>query len=340
MTTLAPGPASQPPPASFQALTRRHLLQASAITAAGGALATTTSAPAGAAVQRGTAAGAGTLPGLPAKHRLYYGAIISSTSSVTEMENDLGMRLGSRRNYFQPDNVAGLLRRAREDVATGRFSILSIKPPGTWKSVATRQHNAWLNQILDGLAALDAPMTFTVNHEPENDVGRVGSGMTPYWYKRMTRHIVKKAANRAPQVNVIQILMAWTFHPMSHRKPEKWLASSCRMFGMDAYNWWSPTSGSQKWVEFGQMLDRAKVYAGNRPIVVAEYGTRTDPDNPGRAATWMRDAYEYALDNNVIAMDYFNTAPPGIKEPFVLDAERMAAFQECLADSRSVSLQV
>jgi hypothetical protein len=86
------------------------------------------------------------------------------------------------------------------------------------------------------------------------------------------------------------------------------------------------------------MLNRVKKWSGDKPIIVAEYGTRTDPARPGRAAQWMLDSYEYALANNVMVMDYFNTAPAGIKEPFILDAERLAAYAQCLTDPRSVAL--
>jgi hypothetical protein len=163
--------------------------------------------------------------------------------------------------------------------------------------------------------------------------------MTPVWHRRMTEHVVELAASRAPQVNVIQILMAWTFHPRSPRTPQRWLAGNVSIFGMDAYNWWSPSHPrSARWVSMATMIKRVKPFAGGKPLIIAEYGTRSDPDRPGRAARWMTNAYESALANNVIAMTYFNTSPPGIAEPFELRGERLRAYKKCLRDPRSVAL--
>ena len=324
-------------------VTRRRLLTAAGAAAGGAAtgllLPPTALATPGRAPVTTAGRTAALLPGQPPSNSLYYGSIVSTKTTVQELERDLGSRLGSRRNYHHPREIAQLLRRAREDVAAGRFSVLSIKAPGSWRAVYRGEHDHWLHQILDGLAGVNAPMAFSIHHEPENEVGGRGSGMTPDWHRRMTQRLVRMAADRAPQVNIIQILMGWTFNRKSHRHADRWVADNVSMFGVDAYNWWSPAHPhAQKWVSFGTLINRVKKFSGDKPIIVAEYGTRTDPARPGRAAQWMLDAYEYALANNVMVMDYFNTAPAGIREPFILDAERLAAYEQCLHDPRSVAL--
>jgi len=279
------------------------------------------------------------LPGQPAANTLYLGSVLPVGTSVHQLEQKLGHALGSRRSYFQAHDIGDLVATARADVRAGRFPVVSIKPPDTWRSVARGNEDPWLRRILDGLDSIGGPVAFTVHHEPENDVRGKDSGMTPVWHRRMTERVVELGAQRAPDVNVIQILMAWTFHPRSARRPQRWLAENVSIFGLDAYNWWSPRHPrSARWVGFGAMLDRVKPYAGGKPLIVAEYGTRHDPDKRGRAAQWMTNAYEYALVNNVIAMTYFNTSPPGIAEPFELRGERLRAFKKCLRDPRSVAL--
>ncbi|MEZ5193579.1 MAG: hypothetical protein R2734_14510 [Nocardioides sp.] len=216
----------------------------------------------------GTSATTPGLAALRAKARdgVFYGAIISPTTTVRDFERQLGHPLGSRRNYHPANQVDQLLRRAAEDVAAGRLSVLSIKPKGTWRAIARGKRNGWLNRILDGLAELDGPVCFTINHEPENDTRGRGSGMTAYWHRRMTQYVVKKARRRAPNVEVIQVLMAWTFHPLSRRRPKKWLARNVSLFGIDAYNWWSPSNPeAARWVEFGTLVDWVKRLAGDRP---------------------------------------------------------------------------
>lgn len=290
---------------------------------------TRTKNPAGAKWKKGKR-----FAGDPGVGRVYYGSVIPTTTSVESFEARIRHPLGSRRNFHQATQTRALIERARADVAAKRFSILSTKPPGSWRSVAQGEHNAWLDEIFDGLGAINAPMAFTIHHEPENDVD--GNENTPDWHKRMTEYALNRASRRAPKVHVIQILMQFTFESRV-RKPKQWLAPSVDLFGLDAYNFWSP-GGSLEWVSFKSMVSRAQEWSDGKPVVIGEYGVRTDPSRPGRAARWMEKAYEYASKNDVVAMNYFNVDPGDIPS-FTLDAERLAAFTKCLRDDRSVRLK-
>ncbi|MGL5827256.1 MAG: hypothetical protein ACRCYU_20945 [Nocardioides sp.] len=275
-------------------------------------------------------------PGDPGIGRVYYGSVISTATTIRRFENSLAHPLGSHRNFHQAGQVRQLIRRARQDVAARRFSVLSIKPPGSWKSVAQGAHNAWLDEILEGLAEIDAPMAFTINHEPENNVN--GRGNTPEWHKRMTEFVFARAADRAPKVHVIQILMQFTFKSGNGRNPADWLAPSVRLFGMDAYNYWTP-GGSVRWISFKRMVSRAQEWADGKPVVIGEYGVHTDPARPGRAARWMKRALTYASQHDVIAMNYFNTPPAGNTPSFELRGERLTQFKRSLRDTRTVRLK-
>ncbi len=271
--------------------------------------------------------------GDPGVGRVYYGSVVPTTTTIDRFESHVQHPLGSHRNFHQASQTRALIARARADVAGRRFSMLSTKPPGSWKSVANGEHNAWLDEILEGLGALHAPMTFTINHEPENDVD--GNENTPDWHKRMTEFVVARAAVRAPRVHVIQILMQFTFQSRV-RKPREWLAPSVSLFGIDAYNFWQP-GGNVEWTSFKTMVSRAQEWSDGKPVVIGEYGVHTDPSRPGRAARWMDHAFNYATKHDVVAMNYFNVA--GGDAPFALDAERMAAFKKCLHDDRSARLK-
>jgi hypothetical protein len=274
--------------------------------------------------------------GDPGVGRVYYGSVISPERSIESFESAVGHRLGTHRNYHQASQVRQLIARARSDVAARRFSVLSIKPPGSWRSVAEGQHNGWLDEILEGLAAIDAPMAFTIHHEPEDDAD--DGDNAPEWHKRMTELAYARAAHRAPRVHVIQILMQYTFRNGNGRNPRHWLAPSVDLFGLDAYNYWVPR-GSVEWISFKRMVSRAQEWADGKPVVIGEYGVHTDPSRPGRGAKWMRKAFKYARKHDVVAMNYFNVAPRGVSAPFTLDAERLAAFKRCLKDERTVRLK-
>ncbi|MGD9957842.1 hypothetical protein [Nocardioides sp.] len=311
-------------------VSRRRLLELPVGLAAAGLVAGTATgtAPAVAAARR--------FPGDPGVGRVLYGARVRDGIGIRAWERRLGHRLGSQRAFFQPSRIDALVARARGNVNRGRLPVLSIKPPGSWQDVAEGRHNAWVDRLLEGLGELNAPICLTVNHEPENDVA--GSENTPYWHVAMTEHVLARAASRAPKVNVIQILMQWTFDPNSPRVPAQWVAPSPKLFGLDAYNYWEP-GGDVKWIPFAGLVGRAQRHASGRPVIIGEFGVRDDPRRPERGANWIRNAFEYATNHDVVAMNYFNHRPPGISKPFTLRGRRLRAFKECLRDPRSVHLR-
>ena len=301
---------------------------------------TTGLALAGAGASAGTgrprSRAAARFPGDPGPGRLYYGAFVQYPMAIGTYERRVGGRIGTRRSYFQAAQVAGLVARARKDVRGGRLPMVSTKLPASWRDVATGLHDDWLAALLDGLAALDAPVLLTLNHEPENDVD--GGSQQPGWFVEMQERAIVHAATWAPKVTIVPILMHWTFDAGSGRDPRAWEVPSAALFGFDAYNWWSHLNNTP-WTGFGAMLRRVRPYAGGRPLVVGEYGVRRCPNNPGRSARWMRNAYRHAVENDVVAMSYFDNRDGDPDGDFALGGPRMRAFRRGLADERSVALR-
>jgi len=62
----------------------------------------------------------------------------------------------------------------------------------TWRQMADGAADAAVVTVANGLKAYPHPLYFTIFHEPENDEGAAGSGMTPTDYADMFRHIVTK----------------------------------------------------------------------------------------------------------------------------------------------------
>lgn len=267
-------------------------------------------------------------PGDPGAGRLYYGA--SKPTPVRSWENQMGQRLAVHRRYYQSYQLDELVRQGRRDLDRTRLPHQSMKPPGTWGEVAAGAHDGWIRSVADGLGRLQAPVFFTVHHEPEDDAG--SSGMQPQDFVRMTTRVISIFGDRAPKVTVFPVLMGWTFDPRSGRNPAEWSVPTARILGVDIYNPWSPTNNLD-WVPFRSRLDQVRAYAGGRPIAIGEYGCRTDASRPGRAADWMRDAFDYARANNVVSMSYFNSylnSPDGTWE---LDTERGRVFANNLGSA-------
>lgn len=309
-------------------LSRRSVL---ALALSGAAAGVVRTAPAAHARPIGTAQsfGAGTrFPGDPGVGRLYYG--VSMPDGLMAWEAQLGRRVSLHRKYYQANQVEKIWRQARRDHERGRMPHLSSKPPGSWGAVAAGAQDAWIRSVADRLGRLRSPVFFTVHHEPEDDVG--GSGMQPQDFVRMTTRVISIFSDRAPNVTVFPVLMGWTFDSRSGRNPADWWVPTARIFGADIYNPWSPTNNLD-WVSFRSRLDRVRAYAGGRPIAIGEYGCRTDPTQPGRAANWMGDAFDYARANNVVSMSYFNSylnSPDGTWE---LDVERGRVFASNLGSA-------
>ena len=70
---------------------------------------------------------------------------------------------------------------------------------------------------------------------------------------------------------------------------------------------------------------------GDTPLAIGEYGCREDPDNPGLAAEWLRDAAEYARTHNFVSMSYFNSGVNSPDGTWALRASTEQAFAELLA---------
>ena len=271
-----------------------------------------------------------TFPGRPPPGTLYYGASIPHHRSLPAWERELGSSLAVHRSYFTPDHneTAQLIQRCRNDLAHGRLPHISIKPSWPWQDIATGRHDDWLTSILRPLARESAPVLVTLHHEPENDSGP--TGMLPSDYVAMQRRAISLAAELAPQVTITPVLQHWTFDPLHDIDPSGWIVPRASVFGLDLYNPWSPTN-RKEWRSFGGKVDEVIGWFGDTPLVIGEYGCREDPENPGLAAEWLRDAADYARTHNVVSMSYFNSDINSPEGPWELQGETEEAFAELLA---------
>lgn len=266
-------------------------------------------------------------PGDPGPGDLYYGAAVMASLSLPDLEAKLQGTLTVRRSYFIASQVSGLLARVQEDQTAGRLPLVSTKPPGTWGDVAAGKYDGWLTGLLSSLAKFPLPVMLAIHHEPEDEIGR--PGMSPADWVHMQNHAISLAAKLAANTSIVPILMQWTFDPRSGRDPKDWMVDAADVFGMDVYNDWSQT-GRLPWRTFEDKASAVLPWAGTKPVVVAEYGCRTDEAQPGRAAEWMRDAFDFGTSSNIAAMSYYDSSLHSPGGPWTLDEERTDAMRICL----------
>jgi hypothetical protein len=269
--------------------------------------------------------------GDPGSGHVLYGASLPYTSSLPSFERELGRRLQVHRSYFSAGQSDSLLAAVRDDHANQRLSLASSKCPGTWAQVAEGRWDEWLRNLLQLLSDERYPILLALHHEPENDAG--GDGMSPGDWVAMQSHAIWMSRQLGETVTIVPILMHFTVSPASGRDPAQWLVPDSQVFGLDVYNHWSPDNGAS-WSEFGAQVDEAWPWADGKPVIIAEYGCREDPAEPGRASAWMHEAYNYAQAHDMPILSYFDSwqnSPDGTWE---LDGERLTAFKALLKASR------
>lgn len=272
-------------------------------------------------------------PGDPGRGRLYYGA--AKEHGIAGWERRMGHRLSMRRVYFRPENSHAIGRRVRADLNKGRFPHISTKVPNSdWRAVARGEHNDWLRSMARQLGRLDKPMFFSLHHEPENDRNDQ-AGRRPQDLVAMHNQAMEIFDRLAPKVSVFPTLQGWKHNPLSGNNPRDWYVKDAAVYGVDLYNDWALHNGKH-WRPFGELLAHVKPYTHGKPIAVGEYGCRTDPRNPGRAARWMRNAYKVSLRRNVVSLSYFNSDEGATDGTWELDRERGRAFRRRLKSKRTV----
>lgn len=251
--------------------------------------------------------------------------------TLAPFEAQLGRRLSCHRTFFLAAEVDELVAQAADDVRNARLPMVSTKPPGSW--ALTARDFAWIESLISPLSDIPGPVYLTVHHEPENDAGSYGSAVD---FIAMQEALLRHS-EPAGNVVVVPILSSWSFDERADRAPSDWNVPGAAVYGLDLYNPWSPFNG-KVWTPLADKLVLAEVEARGRPLVIGEYGCRSDPAQPGRADQWMRDAFETALGSGVIAMSYFNShvnSPDGTWE---LDAETLPAFTQLLASPEVASI--
>lgn len=269
------------------------------------------------------AACAAKFPGDPScSGRVYYGASVEGGDPAT-LEAQTGRKLSLYRSYMNASTpAAAMVSRASTDLKSGRIPLISTKVPGTWASVAAGQQDAWLLDRINGLATVGGPVWLALHHEPSGD------GAPADWVA-MQQHARKLIKANSSNIALVGILNGWDFKkkngdPAAFNMP---VGTGVDIMGFDSYNGWSPTNG-KAWQPAADVFSPGlTIQSWGYPTLVGEYGVRTDPADPGRAAQWLRDAYAYAAAHHFVGMSYFDSGKNSPDGTWSLDTERLLVFR-------------
>ena len=281
-------------------------------------------------------------PGDPGKHRLYYGENVDG-GDPTAREAYYKHCVGIYRSYWQPSQTASMIAVCFRDLAAGRVPFASTKVPGTWADVASGSQDGWLAGMMVGLSAVPGPVWLCLHHEPYDDQG-VGRTAADYVGMYQRAYPLKP-----PNVALVPILQSAPFDTTvgGHADITPWYDPTVTdIVGFDTYNHWYP-GGPNRWRDPQTVASFCDVLAQfGKPIALAEYGVRTDPDNPGKAAAWMSEFRHLLVGRgDVVAMSFFDSAQ-NVHDggtPWTLDyggeTERLKAFKTQMRAARSAYLE-
>ncbi|RVX41938.1 hypothetical protein EDD27_4545 [Nonomuraea polychroma] len=279
----------------------------------------------------------GRFPGDPGNGKIVYGSSMGPQQTVPDFEKGIGTTLGCHRSYFKyvhDEQWRDMRRVALDDINNHRVPVISTKLPGPWQEVADGKHDGWLRNVAAGLGSVPGPVWFCLHHEPRGE-------QTPAAYRAMYKHAAP-ILHRFPNIAVTPILNGWIWQ--GGDDVEAWHIPEADLIGVDDYNpWWTydttePNYRPWKTPEriWGEPIATCRRWG--KPLFVAEYGVRYAYREPGRSAAWLTHAYEYALEQGLVALSYFNSGVESPNGTWVLDGERLDTFKNLIHRPESVHM--
>ena len=175
-------------------------------------------------------------------------------------------------------------------IEAGRTPIVSFRTTTlAWSAIAKGDHDAELDEIAAGYVALKVPVFCIFDQVPENSGDTLG---TPADYAAAYHHIVGRfRAAGATKVAWIFNLKSTSFPPLADLYYPgddviDWIGTS-------AYNFAVGPGG--RWDSFESLVAAFVAWAEphRKPLIVTEWTSKEDSDDPERKAEWIRAATAY-----------------------------------------------
>jgi hypothetical protein len=253
--------------------------------------------------------------------------------------------LGVRRSYFGWNDGDDEDRVIRADIAAGRLSWVSFRPPrgaGDWLAMSAGVFDDALRSRARRYAAHPAPVVVTFNHEPSKHDGS-GTDFAAAWVRA---HTVMADETGLENVSFVPILGDWAFNPRNpdasaHEFLPPSLLERLPFLGVDCYQ---NDSGEGFEVRLGRILAWLEENGVANPMIgLGETGC-TDAFGSPNAVQWWRSSWAWVEANTdkIGIVSYFNSnrnSKHGVHWPLDESPAKLATFRASLRSSASCRLQ-
>jgi hypothetical protein len=179
----------------------------------------------------------------------------------------------------------------------------------SWASIADGSQDSVIDAAADRIKAFGQKMFFSFNHEPESGVGKLGTAAE---FAAAYRHIHDRfAAEGVDNVVWVWNVMGYSGHYDMYANGLYPGDSYVDWIAWDPYNWY--TCRGSAWTSFGDKVTRFYGWLeqhgfGDKPFMLAEYGTPERPGFPDAKAEWFADIPSALEDRlpNIKAVIYFH----------------------------------
>ncbi len=213
----------------------------------------------------------------------------SRIEAIEETEALLGRGLDIDHQFYRWDQaLVGEVQQA--DAAAGRIPFVSWKPQTTddeavpWASIAAGDEDERIRATARSLRDFGQPMFAAFHHEPyDESLDGWGSAED---FVAAYRHVVTLAREEgATNVAWVLVLTSWDYH---QGRADAFYPGDdvVDWIGVDAYNGFARDGG---WDDLEEVAGPFHEWARTtgKPLLLAEWGTTEDPDDPERKAAWL-----------------------------------------------------
>jgi hypothetical protein len=228
----------------------------------------------------------------------------SQRQAVEGLENAIGrsfegVRVFKRWDHAFPSDYDRWLR------SSGHTLYLSVAPQRNngdlipWRDIADAPFGSALHEDMVDWAIrvreFGATVYFAFDHEPEGGNPSV-MGTKSDFIDAYRRIVTVFRNNGVANARFMWIITGYTFGRTDANGPLSWYPGDdyVDVIGADDYNWYGCRPGvPTAWRSFAQIFEPVRAFGTAHPdktVVIAEWGSVEDPNEPGRKGTWIQEA--------------------------------------------------